>query len=135
MTASRKIIPSQQIVTSAHKISREANGIIKRQVIEDAHVDVNEIDECEKMSLKLNNGKKMLVLVDASKFHTLTPEATNFLRKIQSKSRIATAIVSSNLSQKIIANFMNDKSGKTPIKTFSTENEAVKWLLSLKRKV
>ena len=118
--------------TKSHKISKIDNGIIKWQVIPDAHIGSAELKESEKITATLSTTKKKLLLVDASSFHTLTPDATEFLKKNNHKSRIATAIVSSNISQKITAGFI---SGKSPVKTFASENEAVKWLLSLKRKV
>lgn len=66
------------ITTRFYHITRDANGIIRTRIIPDAHIELDDIEECEKLALKLNNGKKMLRLVDASSFHTLTPEATNY---------------------------------------------------------
>jgi hypothetical protein len=121
-----------QHATRSHKISQIDHGIIKWQVLPDAHIGSAELKESEKATVAIYKTQKKLLLIDASNFHTLTPDATEFMKKNNHKSRIATAIVLSNISQKITAKFI---SGKCPVKTFVSENEAVKWLLSLKRKV
>lgn len=121
------------ITTKTYKISKDKYGIIHRQVIEDAHIDLTDAAEGEVLSLSLNGGKKMLALIDASKFHTLTPTATKYLERAHSTTRIATAVVSKSLSQKIIATAIKHSSvGTTSIQVFATKTEAVKWLRTLK---
>ena len=70
----------------------------------------------------------MIILVDARNFHTLTPEATEYLKQSNNLNRIATAVVSDNLSQKILGAYMA-RGASHPVKIFHTESEAVKWLL------
>src|ERR1700739_1198759 len=85
--------------TRSHKISQLEQGIIKWQVLPDAHIGSAELKESEKLTAIIYKTKKKLLLIDATSFHTLTPDATEFMKKNNHKSRIATAIVSSNISQ------------------------------------
>ncbi|MGP8217049.1 MAG: STAS/SEC14 domain-containing protein [Bacteroidia bacterium] len=126
----------EPITTNAYQISRQANGIINWKILADTHIDAQDIVEGEQLSLKLINKreKKILLLIDANNFHTLSPEAIGYLQKNQVKKRVATALVSNKLSQKIVAGFLAKAAGSPSIKTFSTEAEAVKWLLSFKHK-
>jgi len=117
--------------TASFTITRDRNGIFYRHVKTDAHIDLKEVKDCEDICLSMNGGKKILTIIDARNFHTLTPEATRYLKDTQNKSRIATAVISTELSQKITAGFIKNK---VPVKIFSTENEAVKWLMEFRKK-
>ena len=112
-----KLKTTAPIQTKSYHISRGVNGIVKKHILPDSHIDLDEVKECEKLSYTINGRKKMLTLIDASNFHTLTPEAAHYLKKIQSVYRIATAIVSSSVSQKILTGYMQSK--KSPMKTFA----------------
>lgn len=119
--------------TKSYIIQKDKDGIIHRNIKEDAHIEVDELKETEKLITSLNRGKKNLTLIDARNHHTMTPEATEFLKKAHSL-RKATAIISSNLSQKILVGFLSKNPDSNPLKIFPTENEAIKWLLAFKRK-
>ncbi|MGP8215696.1 MAG: hypothetical protein ACLQQ4_09055 [Bacteroidia bacterium] len=125
---------AKRIATKSYWINKDPNGIIRWQIIPDAHISVSEIKEAEKISIKINEGQKMLILVDADNFYIFTPEATDYIKNNREKTRIASALVSHNLGPKIIVEYIAHHSAKSPLKIFSTEKEAVKWLLSFKHK-
>jgi hypothetical protein len=129
MKRSASIPVDTELATNTYFIRKDEHGIIHRRVKADAHIDIKEAKECEELCLSINDSKKMLTVIDARNFHTLTPEATRYIKTTHNASRAATAIVSENLSQKITASFMK---GKTPVKIFSSENEAVMWLRTFK---
>ncbi|HXB10462.1 MAG TPA: hypothetical protein VNZ45_00635 [Bacteroidia bacterium] len=112
----------------------DTNGIVHKDVIEGVNVLAADVDEDQKMLLKLSNGKKSLVLVNAMVFHTMTPEAIARLEKLITKSRYATAMVSESLGVRIfvdtVAASLKDKA---PFKMFDTIPGAVKWLLTVKK--
>lgn len=108
---------------------KDTHGIIQREILKDAHIDIAEAKECEELALSLNKGKKMLALIDANNFHTITPEATEYLKEAHLTNRIATAIVSKSISEKIMASYIELSIEKVTLKIFATKDEAIKWLL------
>lgn len=118
----------KDIITNCYKISKDCNGIIDREIIKDAHICMEEVKASEKIALALTGGKKMLALIDASQFHTKTPEAIEYMRMSSSNNHIATAVVSNNLSEKITAGYIAQSTGNK-LEVFCSKEEAVKWLL------
>lgn len=117
------------VTTNCFKISKDKLGIIHREILKDAHITMEEAKKCEEISIAMDGGGKMLMLVDARQFYTMAPEAAEYLKTIYNINRIATAIVSNNLSEKITAGYIaQNKENKLEI--FSSEEEAVKWLLA-----
>ena len=109
-------------------------GIIHKLVIEGINATPEDIDEDETVLLKLSKNKKSLLLVNASAFHTMTPEAIQRIKSASSKSRHATALVSKSLGVRIFTKTINSlPQGGPPFRMFDTEKEAIKWLLSFKK--
>jgi hypothetical protein len=103
-------------------------------VKEGVNVRPEDVDEDQLALTKLAGSKKALVLVDGSAFHTMTPEAVEKLAGYMGKTRHATAIVSQSLGVRIFVNtisrYLNCKS---PFQMFTSETQALKWLMSHKR--
>jgi len=122
---------ANRFYTRKHEVFIDKYGITHRMVLPDSHIDAAELQKLDTFSRKLNNGDKILLLVNAQPVYTITSDATRYLAKISSKHRIATAVVSANMNEKILINFIV-KEGAPPMKVFSTKADAVKWLLSFK---
>jgi hypothetical protein len=112
----------------------DTHGIIHKKVTEGIHVMPEDIDEDDATVLQLSQNKKAYVLVNASVFHTMTPEAIERLKNSSLITRHATALVSESLGVRIFVNTMNIIKEGPPFSLFSNEKEAIKWLLSEKAK-
>ena len=121
----------QEIDTKAYVLKKDKYGIFHKCIKTDAHIDLKEVKSSDKICLAMNDGKKILTLIDARNFHSHTPEALKYLKDAHNSFRKATAVVSSVLSEKITVNYVK---GKAPVKIFHTENEAVKWLMGFRQK-
>lgn len=126
----------KKILIPTHEISADDSGIIHIKVKEGAHIDTPILKQLNEYSLKLAGTKKILALVDARNFHTLTPEATAYLKTdFADKTRIATAIVSSKTGMRLLVDYLNNsKPVQSPVRMFENEKEAKTWLISFKTK-
>lgn len=124
----------EKILTPTHEISIDSHGIVHIKTREGAHIDVPMLEEINVQSQKLAGKKKVLAMVDATLFHTLTPEATAYLKRgIMDKTRVATAVVSAKVGVHIMVDFWNStEKPKNPVRMFSSKEEAEKWLLTFK---
>ena len=84
---------------------------------------------------KLCNDKSHLLLTDVKVLAELTSEARKIAAsKENTENLVAQAIVVKWVATKLIANaFMKLNKPHYPVKTFSDEGKAVKWLLAHKR--
>ena len=119
--------------TESHELYLDKNGIMHVKVVPDAHIDVNALKTYDKVSLAMNKGKKMLMLVNAKTHHSLTPDASKYLKSNYSKTRIATAVIPGGVGTKLLADFLSPHKDTPPLRLFLKEAEAVKWLLSFKK--
>jgi hypothetical protein len=112
----------------------DQEGFLRIRVIEGAHIDMRALLHDHSVNLKMTEGKKALALYDARGFFTITPDATDYVRSgILNKERIATAVVTDRLAMRLLVNFMNKfRKPETPLKMFANEDEALKWLRTMK---
>ena len=113
----------------------DAEGILRIKVIEGAHMTVAALEEDARLNIELTGDKKALALYDARGFFTIEPKAREYLKSgIIDPTRIATAVLTNRLAVRILANFfMRFNKPKTPMKMFSHEEAALKWLRSFRR--
>ena len=128
------MIKKHHIKTQINEKWIDDQGIVWMKAIEGVHMDVEALKEDHQRSLELMGSHKILVMYDARNHFTISPEARAFLSKgILNENRIATAVLSPNLGVRLLVNFMNSiNPPKSPIKMFSSEGEALKWLLNIK---
>lgn len=95
-----------------------------------------EIDKIHLISLKefikeLGNENKMLIYTSILDFVRITTEGRRYGASDEGQEYTkANAILVDNMAKKIVFNFfMNINKPKTPTKSFSTKEEAFKWLL------
>lgn len=114
------------------------NGIVYFQLTEDYEIDVE--DSRNHANTMLENRpvgfKKYLVLVDSGDKTSITKEAREESEKSEAHALTqAMAVVSHNLPQRIIVNFIFRffKKKGMPVKLFTTKEKAIEWLLSFER--
>ena len=114
----------------------DAEGILRIKVIEGAHIDLVSIKEDGLVNMQLTNNKRALALYDSRAFFTIEPEAREHLRSgIIDPTRIATAVLTDRLATKILVNFfIRFNKPQTPMKMFTSENQALKWLKEFREK-
>lgn len=126
----------KNIQTATHEISIDKQGIVTIKVREGAHVEEDTLKQADTYVRELAGTNKLFVLIDARSFHTLTPEATAFLRNnLTSQGRIASAVVSNTVGIRLVVDYMSN-GGKvlSPVRMFENEAEARTWLMSFKTK-
>ncbi|MFZ5552827.1 MAG: hypothetical protein ACOZCO_06910 [Bacteroidota bacterium] len=114
------------------------NGIVYFRLTDDYEIDVKDsINNSEAMLQNPPVGfKKYLVLVEPGKKTTITKEAREESERSKAHALTqAMAVVSGNLPQRIIVNFIFRffrKKGMS-VKLFSDRDKAIEWLLGFKR--
>ena len=103
---------------------------------EDAHMKLENTKEHYRIISELTNGSKYLTLVDATNYFRIDDDASQFAALPETtKNRIAVAHYTSNVSNRLTANFFRIfYRPEIPVQTFKTKEEAMEWLLSVKEK-
>jgi len=128
----------EEIKTSVCKIYRRDDGIIHIIINDNAEIDIDQSREIFNITKKFSKKPKdLLVLVNSGKYSTATSEVREFSSSDEASSpTFAEAIVLHSLAQKILINFLlNFYRPKRHMKMFNNEDEAVKWLYSMKKKM
>lgn len=101
--------------------------IIKVCMTDGIDIELKDAQEMIHAASQLANGKTYVTLFDASKTGTISKEARDAFAV--SPKRIAAAILTDSLANKLVGNFFI-KSHKPlyPTRIFSNEKEALKWL-------
>jgi hypothetical protein len=110
----------------------DKTGILRIKVIDGVHIDLQSLQEDAAMNPDLTQNKKTLALYDARAFFTIEPAARAYLKSgVVDETRIATAVLINNLAVRILVNgFIKLDRPKTPMKLFTNEQAALKWLNS-----
>jgi len=124
----------KKIVTRTSTFHVDTHEIIHKKVTEGVNVTPEDVEEDDAVLLRLRKSSRAYVLVNATAFHTMTPEAVELLKNSSLITRHATALVSESLGVRIFVNTLNMMKKGPPFSLFSTEKEAVNWLLSEKAK-
>ncbi len=123
-----------KLVTKSHHIFKDNDGIIHVEIIEGAHICLQSIKESGKYIHSYAGNRKELVIVDARKHHTITDEAMSFLKtEMIEKNRLATAVVTDKLGIRIMIDYFTKfLKSKAKVRIFTSEEEALKWLLGFR---
>ncbi|HKC69185.1 MAG TPA: STAS/SEC14 domain-containing protein [Bacteroidia bacterium] len=101
--------------------------IIRLSVIENIELEQQDAKEIITDAVALANGETYAILFDANSNGTISFEAREEFA--QSKKRIAAAIVTNSLANKLLGNFfVNFHKPKTPSRMFTEDKEAIEWL-------
>ena len=120
--ASMSTRKSQHVLLNDH--------IIKMTVNEGEVVDADDIREMHTIHLKLTGGNPFVILLDAKKHFTVTPEARELLASEEFlKHHLASAFLVRTVVVKLTGNFfIRFNQPKNPTELFSNEEKAMVWL-------
>ncbi|MFL5762857.1 MAG: hypothetical protein ACJ77K_02875 [Bacteroidia bacterium] len=120
------------IRTKYSVIRLDRNGILWLSPDENADLDLKEVEACFRAYAEMGIGpdNKVLQIIDARGTVQMTKEARDYAAKHGERFFIASAIISSNLSIRLMVNFFNMfyKTQIVPFRLFDTEENAMKWL-------
>ncbi len=101
--------------------------IIKLLVVDGIDLEQKDAEEMITEALQLSKGNEYTILFDATKSGTISFEAREEFAK--SKKRIAVAIVTTSLANKLLGNFfINFHKPTSSSRIFSDEKTAIDWL-------
>jgi hypothetical protein len=120
----------QTILTATAEFSVLEKDLFICRMLENAHVDVADVDENHNAVLELASGRRYAVLVDACTTTTITKEAMEHAARPESyKLLIAQAIVVNSLPNRLVGNFIiKFHKPASPTKLFSDIPSAHVWL-------
>lgn len=124
--------PHNRINTRYNEIWLDEEGVVCIRPFEMYEMDLDEVTACFGAYRELGVGvgrQKFLHLVDARNSFTVTREARDYIAQQVEQYFIASAVISKSITLRLLVNFFNRfyRVGM-PLKLFSTETEARKWL-------
>ena len=118
------------ITTKTAILSYLEKDIMILRLIEDSEIDLKEAVETFEATLKLAEGRKYAMMIDATVSVQVSSAAREYsAKKERQKNLIAQAIVVTSLANKIIGNFIiKVNKPYAPTRLFSNEEDALAWL-------
>jgi hypothetical protein len=119
-----------KIVTSIAAMHVDEDGILIVELLPGVHVTLEKNIEYQQAVNKLLDGKKALVLFDASAEYSITEDAKSYGGSEEYISgRIAVAYVTSSITNMLMFNlYLTVYRPVVPTKMFSSKERALKWL-------
>ena len=123
------------IETRTAYISENKFGIIYMKIKDNISADLEDVADNVLVIRNLSQGKQKLKLYDARTNWEITKEAEMFLKKDDSPSKtIARAVIVKTDIEKVVVSFFNQfKKATIPLNYFTSEDEAIIWLLSIEK--
>lgn len=122
--------------TKFTEIFLDNNGILWLRPDPDADLDLEEVMACFDIYMKMgiNKDNKVLQIIDVKQNASMSREGRQYAADHGQEFFYASAIVSNNLSVRILVNFFNliYKSQIVPFKMFGNEESAKRWLMKFK---
>ncbi len=118
------------IKTKTAEFSYLEEDILLVNLIEDAEIDIIDVDESFEATMQVTQGKKYAAFIDAAKSVHVTSEARAYgARKEFQLNLIAQAIFINSLANRIVGNFIiRFNKPYAPTKLFSDKQAALIWL-------
>lgn len=112
----------------------DREGFLRIKVIEGVHIDLPSLKEDAAVNMVLTNNKKTLALYDSRAFFTIDQDARDYVKSgITDPTRLATAVLINQLGTRLLVNFfIRFNKPRTPMRLFTCEDNALKWLRELK---
>jgi len=112
------------------------DDVVYIYTLEDAEIEIPEIDELNKNLEALTEGMPCYLIVFPGEGSISSHEARKYAATKKGKNIVAEAIVMNNLAIRLLANFyMKINRPEQKIKLFSNEKAALEWIKSIKEKV
>ncbi|HEV7230099.1 MAG TPA: hypothetical protein VGO45_02155 [Bacteroidia bacterium] len=120
----------EEVYTKTAAYSFLEEGLLVCRMLENAEVNAEEVDENFELTMKLANGKRYVVLVDARTTVHMSKEGMERANRPETyKYLIAQAIVVDSLPNRLVGNFIIKFHKPTsPTRLFSTMESATIWL-------
>lgn len=128
-------MPSLVVKTLINEKYIDDEGFLRMKVLEGVQITVDNLKEDLSVNKELTGGKKTCVLYDARPDFLITVQAREYLQtEAFNADRLATAVITNKLGVRIMVNFMTRvKKTVTPLRVFSNEETALKWLRGFKK--
>ncbi len=125
----------EKIKTRTAEIWKNEHEIFWVRLVNDAEIDIEDIADNLLVSRTVTGNKPVLKIFDSRNNWTMTPEAEIYFKKEDSPEKtIARAVLVNSISDKIIKSFLTRLyKPLVPLKFFTSEKEAVKWLLGINK--
>ncbi len=122
----------KKITTSVAEMYIDEDGILRIKILPGVTINNENLKEYINASLKLLDGKKALVLFNASSEYSITDEAKKIgASKEVTDTRIAIAYVTKSFTNKLMYNlYISVYKPTVPTKMFSSEASGIRWLKS-----
>lgn len=122
----------ESIRTKHCEIWLDEDGILWLKPDADTEMDLEEVKACFETYKKIgvNRKNKVLQIIDARVDISMNREGRDYAAAFGDEFFIASAVISSSLSIRLLINFFNMfyKSNRVPLKMFDTEENAKRWL-------
>ena len=124
------------LTTCIARVEVDRKNIAYKRIIKDTHVDLDSLKQSFKETLDFLGNEKRLMLYDLRAHFTITDDALNYvIDKVMGETGIATAVVAKTIGVYLMADYaVNVKKIKSPLKVFTDEPKALKWLAAQKKK-
>lgn len=134
MTSKDAIYTIRELDFPDVNIQRKSNDIVYVTFKDDCNLDIPLQMRLLDYYRDITDGKLMHFMFFAAENVSLSKEARDNAVKIEDQSMLgATAVVVDTLAYKLIANFyLKFNKPKRPYKVFSKEEDAIKWLKTIK---
>ncbi len=122
------------LTTCITKVEVDKNNIAHKRILPDAHVDMPSLVQAFKETTEFLGPEKRLMLYDLRPHFTITDDALEFVvDEVMGRHGLANAILAKTIGVYLMADYaIKIKKIKAPLKVFSDEAKALKWLASLK---
>jgi hypothetical protein len=122
------------LTTCIAKVEVDKKNIAYKRVIADTHIDLSSLQQSVKETFGFLGTEKRKMLYDLRSHFTITDDALNFIiDEVMEKSGIANAILAKTIGVYLMADYaVKIKKVKTPLKVFTDEAKALKWLATQK---
>ena len=117
------------INTRCSKLWLDEGGIIHEHFFLKTDFTIQDAKQSMAVGLELSEGTDFSWLVDITNLKSITKEAREFFGKIENSHMKATGLVTNSPVSKVFGNFfLRFNKPKLPVRLFSSEKQAIRWL-------
>ena len=122
-----------KVITSIADMYLDEDDILRIRILPGVDVTLDRMKENYEASLRLLEGRKALVLTDATAEYKITEEAKAFAASDEAgRSRVALAYLTASITNKLMFNlYLKIYKPVVPTRMFSSEDAALRWLRSV----
>ncbi|HTB05885.1 MAG TPA: STAS/SEC14 domain-containing protein [Bacteroidia bacterium] len=123
--------PAEGVLTTCiARVDVHENNIAFKRVLPNTHIDLSSLKQSVKDTIEFLGPEKRKMVYDLRPHFTITDDALNFvIDEVMGKHGIATAVIAKTIGVYLMADYaVKIKKIKTPLKVFTDEEAALKWL-------